>query len=53
MKEDIKEFVLSLKDKSSDIFDLYSKNKYVKSMINSNYSTVWILSILKKIKIKI
>ena len=53
MKEDIKRFALSLKSKSSDIFDMYSKNKYVKFMINSNYSTVWILSILRKIKSKI
>ena len=50
MKEDIKELALSLKSKSTDIYEMYSKNKYVKFMLNSNYSTVWILSILRKIK---
>ena len=53
MKEDIKELALSLKSKSSDIFDMYSKNKYVKLILISNYSAVWILSILRKIRAKI
>ena len=52
MKKDIKEFILKLKNKSDDIYKMYTKRNGAKLVIYSGYNLIGLMSKIKLFKVR-